>query len=239
MAISVPNTNLSANDTRILNALFDPETLPSSVGRSKDAAAIDPSLPAHPSISPSQLSDLEASQNAIVQRVSKESQLSTIDDAIAQLNGVLVAWPNYASAYVNRAMLRRMRMEVSLEDGQNIFDSPKSDIEALFTDLARAIHLSLPASSSTAPVSTYQARILRTAYSHRAYLYLKAVETETELNDLGKSALEELASKDFAGAARYGDEVAREMSVRTNPYAKMCGAIVRNALREERKEAGM
>lgn len=41
---------------------------------------------------------------------------------------------------------------------------------------------------------------------------------------------------DFASAARFGDEVAREMSVRTNPYAKMCGAIVKNALREERKD---
>lgn len=74
---------------------------------------------------------------------------------------------------------------------------------------------------------------MRTAYSHRAYLYLKAAETETRLQGLEKSELEELASKDFAGAARYGDEISREMSVRTNPYAKMCGAIVRNALKEE------
>jgi hypothetical protein len=96
----------------------------------------------------------------------------------------------------------------------------------------------LPASSPTAPVSEYQARILRTAYSHRAFLYLKASETGTTLRGLGKSELEELASGDFAAAARYGDEAAREMSVRTNPYAKMCGAIVKNALREERKEAG-
>lgn len=82
-------------------------------------------------------------------------------------------------------------------------------------------------------MSEYQAKILRTAYSHRAYLYLKAAETGASLQGLEKSELEELASKDFAGAARYGDEVAREMSVRTNPYAKMCGAIVRNALKEE------
>lgn len=58
------------------------------------------------------------------------------------------------------------------------------------------------------------------------------------MRGLGKGELEELASGDFAAAARYGDEAAREMSVRTNPYAKMCGAIVKNALREERKEAG-
>ena len=132
-------------------------------------------------------------------------------------------------------MLRRMRIEASLQESQNIFSAPKQDIQDLFQDLSRAIHLALPASSPSAPVSEYAARILRTAYSHRAYLYLKAVETATELNGLAKSEIEELASRDFAAAARFGDEVAREMSVRTNPYAKMCGAIVRNALREERK----
>ena len=132
-------------------------------------------------------------------------------------------------------MLRRIKIESSLPSDSHIFSAPESDIEVLFTDLARAIHLSLPTSSATAPVSAYQARVLRTAYSHRAFLYLKAGETGTELKGLGKSELEELASKDFAAAARYGDEAAREMSVRTNPYAKMCGAIVKNALREERK----
>jgi hypothetical protein len=236
MAIDVPNTSLSANDKRILSALFDPETLPSSVARSKDASAIDASLPSHPSISASQLSTLEAQQNDIVQNVSQESSLETIDEAITQLNNTITTWPNYASAHVNRAMLRRLKLETSLQPNDHIFTCPTSpDIADLFTDLGRAIHLSLPSSSPSDPVSPYQARILRTAYSHRAYLYLKAVETGTELNGLGKNKLEELASKDFAAAARFGDEVAREMSVRTNPYAKMCGVIVRNALKEERK----
>lgn len=67
-------------------------------------------------------------------------------------------------------------------------------------------------------------------------MYLKAAELGGEWRGKGKSELEEMASMDFASAARFGDEVAREMSVRTNPYAKMCGAIVKNALREERKD---
>ncbi|EUC36300.1 hypothetical protein COCVIDRAFT_27804 [Bipolaris victoriae FI3] len=235
MAANMPNTSLSANDARILNALFDPETLPSSVAKSRDNASIDKSLPPDPRISAPELSDLEKRQNDIIRNVSSNSDKTTIDDAITQLNTTLALWPNYASAHVNRAMLRRMRMEASLTEGQTIFSAPTHDIEDLFYDLSRAIHLSLPASSPADPVSEYAARILRTAYSHRAYLYLKAVEAETLLNGLSKSELEELASKDFAQAARYGDEVAREMSVRTNPYAKMCGAIVRNALQEEMK----
>lgn len=235
MAIDIPDTTLSANDKRILNALFDPETLPSSVAKSKDASAIDESLPPHPSISASQLSILERQQNEVVVGVSNTSDVQSINSAITSLDKTVAEWPNYPSPYVNRAMLRRMKVEATLKADQHIFTAPESDISALFLDLSRAIHLSLPSSSPTAPVSTYQARILRTAYSHRAYLYLKAVETGTDLKGMGKSELEELASKDFAAAARYGDEVAREMSVRTNPYAKMCGAIVRNALREERE----
>jgi hypothetical protein len=115
----------------------------------------------------------------------------------------------------------------------------EKDTKALFDNLAQAIKsASSISASSTTTVSPYQARILRTAFSHRAYLYLKASETGVSWDANTKSELEELASKDFAAAARYGDEVAREMSVRTNPYAKMCGAIVRNALREERELEG-
>ncbi len=238
MTISMPNTTLSANDARILNALFDPETLPSSVAQQKDtSSSIDPSLPAHPSISTSQLTSLERQQSEIIGRISNTSSTSEIDAAIAELNTVIEQWPEYAGAWVNRAMLRRMKLEAELEQGQNIFTtctSPTtSSPESVFQDLAQAIQISLPSSSPTAAVSPHAAKVLRTAYSHRAYLYLKAVESETRLHGMTKSELEEQASKDFAAAAKYGDEVAREMSVRTNPYKKMCGVIVRDALREE------
>lgn len=238
MAVNTINTALSANDARILNALFDPETLPSSVAKSRDASAIDATLPAHPTISSSQLSVLETQQNDIVRQTSSDTSIQTIDSAIGSLDSIITSNPSYPSAFVNRAMLRRLKIEALLPSKANIFSAPESEIEALFTDLARAIYLSLPTSSQTAPVSPYQARILRTAYSHRAFLNLKASETKTEWKGLGKSELEELASKDFAAAARFGDEAAREMSVRTNPYAKMCGAIVKNALEEE-KRGGM
>ncbi|KAF2878268.1 hypothetical protein BDV95DRAFT_16422 [Massariosphaeria phaeospora] len=231
------STSLSTNDTRILHALFDPETLPSSVARAKDASSIDPSLPPHPIIPSNQIATLETQQNELVHNVSPTSSTSVIESVIEEQDAVIARHPNYPSAYVNRAMLRRMSLEVGLADDKTIFSALTSNsaVEALFTDLARAIHLSLPSSSPSSPVSPYRARVLRTAYSHRAYLYLKAAESEVRLQGKDKSELEELASGDFAAAARYGDEVAREMSVRTNPYAKMCGAIVRNALMDERK----
>lgn len=154
---------------------------------------------------------------------------------MTQLGEIINTWPTYPSAFLNRAMLRRLGLEKN--HGTDLFEAPQSDIGRLFSDLARAIHLAMPVSSPSSTVSPYQARILRTALSHRAFLYLKASEGGKQLDGKGKTELEELASTDFAAAARYGDEAAREMSVRTNPYAKMCGAIVRNALKEEMREA--
>ncbi|KAG9194934.1 hypothetical protein G6011_00054 [Alternaria panax] len=237
MAVTLPNTSLSANDARILNAIFDPETLPSSVGQQKEtSSSIDPSLPAHPSIPNSQLTSLERQQSDIIGRISSNSSIVEIDNAIARLNAVIKQCPEYADAWVNRAMVKRMKLEANLEQAKNIFttatETSESDVNAVFSDLAQAIQLSSP-HSSTPAVSPHAAKVLRTAYSHRAYLYLKAVESETRWQGMTTSELEEQASKDFAAAARYGDEVAREMSVRTNPYKKMCGVIVRDALREE------
>lgn len=233
MAVSIPTTALSSNDKRILNALFDPETLPSSVAASKSASVIDDSLPSHPTISSSELATLEAQQNELVRHITSSSSTTDIEAAIKQENENITNYPHYSSAYLNRAMLQRMYLESKSE---SIFSSSESEIDALFTDLSRAISTSFSSPSANTSVSPYQARILRTAYSHRAYLYLKAAELGTEWRGKDKSGLEELASADFASAARFGDDVAREMSVRTNPYAKMCGAIVRNALAEERKD---
>lgn len=234
MAVQPPNTSLSANDRRILNALFDPETLPSSVAAAKNTSAIDPNLPAHPTISSSELSTLETRQNELV-REAASPETNSSERVLSEFNEIITQHPTYPSAYLNRAMLRRIKLETaSSTSSTSIFDAPESELSALFSDLSQAIKLALPTSSASTAVSTYQARILRTAYSHRAYLYLKAAESGASLKGKGKSELEELASSDFAAAARFGDEVAREMSVRTNPYAKMCGAIVRNALAQEK-----
>jgi hypothetical protein len=53
------------------------------------------------------------------------------------------------------------------------------------------------------------------------------------LDDESSERLEERASHDFSMAGKYGSELARAMAVRTNPYAKMCGAIVQTAMRNE------
>jgi hypothetical protein len=53
---------------------------------------------------------------------------------------------------------------------------------------------------------------------------------------LGPERLEEMASWDFQQGGRYGNPVAKQLAVHTNPYAKMCGAIVRDAMKAEIEE---
>lgn len=101
--------------------------------------------------------------------------------------------------------------------------------------------------TSVATISQLQADLLASAHTHRGYLLLKAASASAIVHStqlalpltlvgLSSSAMEELASRDFALGGRYGNRIARQLSVQTNPYAKACGAIVKEALRKEREE---
>lgn len=146
---------------------------------------------------------------------------------------------------------------------EDILSSASSHCAQVLDDLSRAIGLLTP-DDPTAPVSPLQARILSNAHTHRAYLLYRAsrsssqTETQTEtqpssssnddavphdlailpshLRRLGPERLEEMASWDFQQGGRYGNPVAKQLAVHTNPYAKMCGAIVRDAMRAEIEE---
>ncbi|KAF2202755.1 hypothetical protein GQ43DRAFT_479621 [Delitschia confertaspora ATCC 74209] len=238
MAVQPPSApTLSANDRTVLAALFDPEAFPSAHSKSRNTAPVDRFLPSLPQIANSNLESLEKQQKELVLRLGQSEGAETapkpeLESIKNELDSIVSAHPNYASAYLNRAMTRRLLVEAQ-EGG--LFSAPSSNsLDQIFADLSRAIFLTQPPTQST-PISPFSARILRTAYSHRAYLYLKASEIGVAIKGMGKTELEDMASRDFKTAAWYGDDVAREMSVRTNPYAKMCGEIVRNAIKEERE----
>lgn len=54
-----------------------------------------------------------------------------------------------------------------------------------------------------------------------------------ELQGLDHDAVEAFARRDLEAAGQYGDEGARDLAVRLNPYAKLCGDVVREAMRGE------
>ena len=45
--------------------------------------------------------------------------------------------------------------------------------------------------------------------------------------------LEELANREFELAGRYRNEQARTMATLTNPYGRLCGGIVQEAMRAD------
>lgn len=110
--------------------------------------------------------------------------------------------------------------------------------EEILAALSKAIELASP-EVAIAAISPSMANLLSQAYTQRgALLYTlfnKASKDESGASVLGmdKDALELAASKDFYEGGRYGNAMGREMAVKTNPYARLCGAIVKEALTRE------
>ncbi|RHZ54621.1 protein hmgX [Aspergillus thermomutatus] len=245
--IQASRPSLTSNDSAVLQALFDAESSPSS------AVTIDPSLSPFPEdlhISASDHESLKARELNIIHNLQSEKvSTDTITSAIRDLDALITEHPTYPSAYVNRAQALRMHIEKTVETSTDpdeaIFDPGNTEpASRLFSDLGKAISLCTPRSPAD-PVSTVQARILADSHTHRGYLLLKAARLKKnsdgmmmvggpdKLRDLGPDQLEEMASRDFFFGGRYGNKVAQQLAVQTNPYAKMCGAIVKEALRKE------
>jgi hypothetical protein len=244
---NMPTSKLTQNDSAVLSALFDPESSPSN----NTVSISDPSsLPLLPNISPNLLPALRAREALAIRPLNNPSPTpAAIEIAIQDLSSLISAHPTYAPAYLNRAQATRLRLALAPPSEFYTAATVPSTTQ-LFSDLNTAITLTTP-STPTAPVSPLQADLLANAHTHRGYLLLKAASTTLDphsllqpqhlalpptLIGLSSTAFEELASRDFALGGRYGNKIARQLSVQTNPYAKACGAIVKEALRKEREE---
>lgn len=237
--VTVASTHtLSSHDNQVLSSILNPESLPSTT-------QIDSSLPSLRHIPAALLLTLQSREISIIHPLNKTSPSpSDIQNAIASLSNLITEHSEYASAYNNRAQALRMLLGEGLRD-------PKIFKSTIWTDLGKAIELAAPPSPYAA-VSPLQSKILASAYSHRGHLTWRLAKSmDPRLNSNAQSAdqetyllppqlqgksretLEEMASRDFEMGGRYGNEVAREMAVRTNPYAKLCGNIVKEAMRGE------
>lgn len=174
---------------------------------------------------------------------------------ITQLDDLIAEFPKYASAYNNKAQaLRRLY-------GDSIFLKTPSPLPSLISipkilesdlvlaaatilhTLDTAISLLSPITPFT-PISRQAAKTLSQAYTQRGALLFAtakqmASNCKLELRlDRGwePGDLEEMASRDFAMGGRYGNDIARGLAVATNPTAKLCGNIVKEAMRKEFKE---
>ncbi len=239
----IAESPLTSKDSAILSALFDPESSVSST------FPISDSTPSIPYIPDTLLPELRVRETQAISRLNASLPLSdAVEAAVRDLSKLIEDYPKYAPAYLNRAQAVRLQIEVSLASRTSFFTPSTLSLTAqVFSDLSSAIDLAVPVTPSI-PIPQFQGDILANAYTHRGYLLLKAASAVSnapptsvpvvpeKLNGLSSQQLEDLASRDFMLGGRYGNKIARQLSVQTNPYAKACGAIVKEALRKEREE---
>lgn len=189
--------------------------------------------------------------------------ISQYSSCVTDLDNLINEYPKYASARNNRAQaLRRLYGDLMLVknpvgkadvppalDATAIASASASEssiIQAsttVLSDLDTAISLLTPRTPFAA-LSPQAAKTLSQAYTQRGVLYhLSAKHLSAEANlrinrnrreaDWTVVDLEEAASRDFVMGGRYGNEVAKALAVSSNPTAKLCGDMVREAMKRE------
>lgn len=180
--------------------------------------------------------------------------LRTYQECVSGLSELISTSPSYASARNNRAQAnRRLYGDGMLLSGLGPSDSPlvvecgsgekRSAARRTLSDLDTCISLLTP-NGSYPRLSRQAARTLSSAHTQRAAIYHQTskmlakggvldVDQERTEAGWGKMDFEEAASRDFALGGRYGNEVAKGLAVSTNPTAKLCGQMVREAMKKE------
>lgn len=200
---------LSPRDAGILNLIFDPE----SQATNPEPMHTSPTLP-EPQLSIDELRGICRAESSAI----RLAETGSLDEAECQLSDAIAKYSTIQpSLWNNRAQVRRLM----------------GNIQGALDDISEAIRIAKPWRNAT--TSAENARILCHAHTHRATIYLLVARGEITgiLQGQSREQLEEHASHDFAVAGRYGSDLAKAMAVRTNPYAKMCGAIVQSALMKE------
>ena len=191
--------------------MFDPESQPRHSCESNVPAAAPEQI-----LSEDQLAEIKF----VERRAIRLAEEGSIEEAEELLSDIIKKYPNgQPSLWSNRAQVRRL----------------SKNINGALDDLSQTIRIAT--SPKNTVTSNENAKVLSSAHCHRATIYMLAARGELSgvLQGVSSERLEEYASHEFAMAGTYGSELARAMAVRTNPYAKMCGAIVQTALKMEVK----
>lgn len=248
---AMQSINLTKADSKVLAQVFDPES-----GPAKAEVSIDPYLPADRHIhSTDLLQELKAREKAAIQLIeafekstgkTPQAKIEAFSKALQILDALITECPQYASARNNRAQLRRWRFgdrNLMVQKRASV-DSERGDAAtAAVADLQECIELASPSSPQDA-VSPSQGRLLAQAHTQLGALYHAAAKdlqdvpevevfSASAIPDRSRDAFEEEASRMFYMGGLYGNEVAKALAVHTNPHAKLCGSIVKEAMRKE------
>jgi hypothetical protein len=202
-------TQFSSRDLDVLNLLFDSEAKPTAQDSAETKPVVRPR-----NLRPEEIEEINSAEYEAV-RLAEQGSLKKAEELFTK---IITKYPTErGSLWNNRAQVRRL-----LEN-----------IPGALADLSHLLQLLTP-QTGLSP-SQEDAKLLSQAHIHRATIYMllaKEVPGKTVLAE-DSETLESHASQDFIAAGKYGSDLGRAMGVRTNPYAKMCGAIVQTALKKE------
>ncbi|ETS77518.1 hypothetical protein PFICI_11392 [Pestalotiopsis fici W106-1] len=250
---------LSRRDENVLEKMKDPESDPSTSILVDSTLPKDPNV-TEPSIYErvsKREKDIVLSMQQLEMQLAGIKVLRSVQDpvqeyaaCVSHLGELISEFPNYASARNNRAQaLRRLHGDKLLSkvlDMQALKQDASNEERAqaaitLLGDLDEAISLLTPKSvfGSISPVA---GRTLSLAHTQRGAIYhMTAKSASAERQDLGERReavwsivdFETAASRDFALGGKYGNDIAKGLAVATNPTAKLCGQMVREAMKKE------
>ena len=238
---------LTKNDEATLLALFNSKGLDSPPPCAPTTA---PAASPLPGFGANEFQRLQQSEQDAISKLNIAVPfIKDIIETIVKLTRLIESHPNYAPAYLDRAQALRLQLDAVADQILSDTD-PSSLVSMIFSDLSTCIKLLTPDPSTTAQaLSQRQRSLLAKAYTHRGYLYLRLARLSASwttilpspslasgISSMSKDQLEELASADLAMGGKYGNKLAEKAGVATNPYAKMCGAIVRGMMEKEREE---
>ncbi|KAG5973465.1 hypothetical protein E4U55_000532 [Claviceps digitariae] len=254
--------NLSTRDVNVLEKIKDPESNPATAVVIDESLPRDPHV-TDPAVYEGLVSrersiiraiqSIETHFNDSQSQDANETAIQGYAQCRADLDALVAEFPNYASARNNRAqIIRRLYgdallldfttdMPLPLVEQPEAAEKQTAAVSAL-DDLEKSIALLSPATLST-PMSPQAARTLSMAYTQRAAIYLRTSKLlphrALHVHDSRPEAqwsrvdFEQAASHDLAYGGRYGNPIAKGLAVSVNPTAKLCGQIVREAMKKE------
>jgi len=259
----MPSKTLTTHDLNVLEKIKDPESAPSVLVLINSTLPKDPhftNMSEYERIASLERQIILEFRNVETELASSSSTVSPTqskvisdsDACIERLKDLKMSYPSYASAHNNHAQALRHKFgdSVLLKTSSPLPglttahpSQEKEIIEAATTilhSLDTAISLLSPL-TPFAPISPQAARTLSQAHTQRGALYhVTAKQMNSDPRARLRIAeawtpddLEEMASRDFMMGGRYGNEIAKGLAVATNPTAKLCGSIVREAMRKE------
>ena len=251
--------SLSRRDFNVLEKIRDPESDPSTgvlvdASLPKDPVITDTAT--YERVAQRER-DIILSMQQIETQISdlKQSSSNPAEEyrtCVSTLGQLISEYPRYASARNNRAQaLRRlygdlMMLPEKTDPKALVPDASAAEkseaVATVLGDLDEAIKLLTP-KSLFAAISPQAGKTLSLAHTQRAAMYhltSKALQAEDKVgvgerkeSKWTKVDFEEAASRDFALGGRYGNDIAKGLAVSTNPTAKLCGEIVREAMKKE------